>query len=400
MSDGSDPQFSYVSTIQLPGTIGGHGDWVAYDPATQTIWLSQSPDNEVVVLDAKTDSVKATIPGVDDSNGIAITHGYAFVADPVNNVLDVISTQTDQLVAKVAPTGTNLDGVVYAPNTGEIYVASDNNNVLDAISIQNGFSQTASYALTPSSSGPDVPLYAKGVIYVPDGSVVDAVNPATGAIENAPTLVSTGAVKPGVFDPVTNLFYFGTTDNQIDVVSGNGPGGIGNVVGTIAVSGATDEGAIDVGARLAFFGSSTPGQVDVINLDTSKLVATLPAETGTHTLTVDPRTHTLYVYEDDGNVVDAWHYTNAGNFRMTFLGGTAQMAASGNDNGTGAGSLSDLLQSAGAGGWPSNAATTGSGSSAGGTVPPDPTPPASGWIMPPDHGSAAGAIMPIFGHGG
>lgn len=174
------PKFTYDTTIQLPGTIGGHGDWVAYDPGTQTIWLAQSPANNVVVINAKTDTVKATISGVDTGNGIAIAQGDAFVADSVNNVIDVIDTHTYQVVAKVAATGGDLDGVVYAPNTNEIYVASDTSNVLDAISIQNGFTQIASYALTPSSTGPDVPMYAKGMIYVPDGQVVDAVNPATG----------------------------------------------------------------------------------------------------------------------------------------------------------------------------------------------------------------------------
>jgi DNA-binding beta-propeller fold protein YncE len=400
MFEESNPSFSYATTIQLPGTIGGHGDWVAYDANTQTMWLSQSPDNDVVVINAKTGSVEATIPGIDDSNGIAIAQGYAFVADPVNNVVDVIDTHTYQVVAKVAPTGTNLDGVVYAPNTGEIYVASDNNNVLDAISIQNGFTQTASYALTPSSTGPDVPLYAKGVIYVPDGQVVDAVDPATGAILNAPTLVSSGAVKPGVYDPVTNQFIFGSTGNELEVVSGNGPGGIGNVVGTIAVNGSTDEGAIDVKAGLAFFGSSTVGQVDVVNLNTMKLVATLPAETGTHTLNVDPQTHQLFVYEDDGNVVDVWHYTNAGQFQMTFAGSSEQYAASAGGNDSAAGNISDLLQSAGAGGMPAMGAAAGSAGAGRGAMQPQATTSASGLLATLDHGSAAHALMPVFGHGG
>jgi hypothetical protein len=94
--------------------------------------------------------------------------------------------------------------------------------------------------------------------------------------------------------------------------------------------------------------------VDVVNFDTMKLVATRPAETSPHTLNVDPVTHHLYVYEDDGNVVDVWHYANAGHDRMTFTDGGQQVTASAGGSGTGAGSLSDLLQSAGAGGMPAN----------------------------------------------
>ncbi|HSZ90624.1 MAG TPA: hypothetical protein VK822_14760 [Acetobacteraceae bacterium] len=68
--------------------------------------------------------------------------------------------------------------------------------------------------------------------------------------------------------------------------------------------------------------------VDVVNFDTMKLVATLPAETSPHTLNIDPLTHHLYVSEDDGNVVDVWHYTNAGHDRMTFTDGGQQVTAS------------------------------------------------------------------------
>lgn len=344
MSKHPTPTFTYDTTIQLPGTLGGHGDWVTYDPATQTVWLAQSPDNEVVVIDARTNTVKATIPGVNNGNGIAITPQYAFVADPVKNVVDVIDKHTYQIVGTVAATGTNLDGVVYAPNVGEVFVASDDANVLDAISIQNGFTQTASYALTPSASGPDVPIYAKGMIYVPDGQVVDAVNPTTGSVVATSPLVSSGVVKPGVYDPVTNRFFFGSTDKEIVVVSGSGATGIGNAVGTIAISGSTDEGAIDVKARLAFFGSSA-GVVDVVNLDTTKLVATLPAETGMHTLTVDTRTHQLYVYENNRNVVDVWNYTKGGD-RMSFIAGAHGEAGLAGDVSAAAGTLADLLRSA------------------------------------------------------
>ena len=84
-------------------------------------------------------------------------------------------------------------------------------------------------------------------------------------------------------------------------------GGIGSVIGTIAVPGSTDEAAIDVTDRLAFFGDKA-GEVDVVDLNTMQLVGALPAEPNMHTLAVDPSTHELYVYENNGNVVDVWNY--------------------------------------------------------------------------------------------
>lgn len=202
-----------------------------------------------------------------------------------------------------------------------------------------------------------------------------------------------------MYDPKINQFIFSTTNSQLEVVSGNDSGSIGNVVGTIALAGSTDEGAIDVKARLAFFGSGSAGQVDVVNLNTMKLVATLPAENGMHTLSVDPQTHQLFVYEDDGNVVDVWHYTNAGHGRMSFTDGSQQiMTAAGGHDAPGM-SLSDMLQSAG-GGMPAPGAAAGGAGSGGAAPQPEPMPSTSGMLAAADHGSAVSAMMPVFSHGG
>ncbi|HET8996867.1 MAG TPA: hypothetical protein VFN42_09380, partial [Acetobacteraceae bacterium] len=194
--------------------------------------------------------------------------------------------------------------------------------------------------------------------------------------------------------PVTNRFFFGSTDNQIVVVSGTGPNGIGNKLGTIAISGGTDEGAIDVKARLAFFGSGA-GVVDVVNLDTMKLVATLPAETGMHTLTVDTRTHELYVYENHRNVVDAWHYKSDGH-RMSFIAGP-QKGAIGDSDGASGGTLTDLLRSANAA--PPASPGAPNGDAGGSAMVPDGPRLASSVLAGLDQIKTGNVLPPGFGHG-
>ena len=72
MADPTDG-FSKIDTIVLPGGVGGHGDIVAYDADTETVWLSQSPDNNEVVIDTKNNTVEATIPNI--GNYVACKHG-------------------------------------------------------------------------------------------------------------------------------------------------------------------------------------------------------------------------------------------------------------------------------------------------------------------------------------
>ena len=63
--------YKLVKTLDLPGTQGGHGDWTTFDPASKTVWLSQSPDHNVVVIDAATLAIKSVIPDIKNGNGIA-----------------------------------------------------------------------------------------------------------------------------------------------------------------------------------------------------------------------------------------------------------------------------------------------------------------------------------------
>ena len=161
-------------------------------------------------------------------------------------------------------TGTTPDGVIYIPSTNQVAVASDDSNVLDFINATGGFAETASVQLqpNPSVSGPDVPLYVaqKDLIYQPVDQQIDVINPHTGQIVNTFSLLTTGNVKPMVYDPVTNHLLVGTTNNQLLVVDADK----GTILKTIAVPGGVDQGTIDVSARLAFFGDKA-GFADVVN---------------------------------------------------------------------------------------------------------------------------------------
>jgi len=304
MADPTDG-YSKIDTIDLPGTVGGHGDIVAFDAATNKVWLSQSPDNNEVVIDPKNNTVEATIPDIGDANGVAFSPKYAFVADVTNDTTDVINKRTFQVVDRVAQTGSTPDGVAYVPSTNQVTVASDDANVLDFIDAKAPFTETSSTQLLPNPSppGPDVQLYVPQTdrIYQPDDQQLDVINPHTGAITKTFPVLTTGNVKPLVYDPAKNDLIVGTTTNELLVVNATS----GKVETTVPVTGSVDEGVVDRATHTAFFASSA-GVVDAVNLKTDKLVGTIPTEAGTHTLTVDPRNNDLYVYEGNSNTVDVF----------------------------------------------------------------------------------------------
>ena len=299
--------YALLKTITLPGGVGGHGDVVTYDADTKTMWVAQSPDNNVVVIDTATNTIKATIPNIGNGNSIALTSQYAFVSDVTNNSIDVIDKFSFKVVATLPQTDTTPDSVVYIPSTNEIAIASDDNNTETFISATAPFTQKAVLTLQPNPSGPgpDLATYvaSKDLLYQPDDKQIDVINPHTHAIVATWDVLSSGNVnvKPLVYDPVTNDFIVGTTNKQLLVVNGDS----GQVINTIAVPGSVDEASIDVNGRQAYFGDKS-GVADIVNLDTQKLVGGLPADKNMHTLSVDPMTTDVYVYEDNRNTIDVF----------------------------------------------------------------------------------------------
>jgi DNA-binding beta-propeller fold protein YncE len=84
---------------------------------------------------------------------------------------------------------------------------------------------------------------------------------------------------------------------------------MGKVIATIPFQGGDiDETAIDVDARRAFMGDKS-GNVEVLDLDANTVIDHLMTEKGVHTLTVDPKTHRIFVYLNASNKVAVFEPT-------------------------------------------------------------------------------------------
>lgn len=296
--------YKLVKTIDLPGSKGGHGDWTTFDPQTRTVWLSQSPDHNVVVLDAADMSVKHVIPGIKDGNGIAITPNYAFLSDNGGDVTVVVDKNTFAPVATLKPQGKGPNGTVYAARDGSVLVTTDSDDAT-VFSAAKPFAEEAHFRLQPdpAKDGPDVGLYVQslGHIYQPVDNEVDVIDPATHTVAAVWKPGIKGSAKPMVYDAKTNHFVLGTTDGKMLVLDAKD----GSVLASIPVAGKVDETVIDESLRRAYVGDKA-GKIEVIDLDQNKVVDSLPSEKNVHTLAVDPQSHQVFVYRNVSNKVDVF----------------------------------------------------------------------------------------------
>ncbi|WP_296659155.1 hypothetical protein [Paraburkholderia sp.] len=298
-------QYQLVKTIDLPGTKGGHGDWVSYDKDTHAVWLAQSPNHNVVVIDANTMLVKKTLGGVDSGNGIDFDANHAYVTDATSGKLIVYDKHSFDRLAAVDSGGKTPDGVNVDTKTGTILLANDDSNNEAVFEAKPPFKMTVSYKLKPEDDkdGPDVALYVASAdrLYQPVGGKIDVINPNTHKIEAVWEFGLKGPAKGGVYDSKTNHLIFGTGDKKMLVVDATS----GKLVTTITVAGPVDQTAIDTDKRRAFIGDKT-GDLEVIDLDSNKVVDHIHTEPKVHTLTVDTSTHRVYVYLNESNKVGVY----------------------------------------------------------------------------------------------
>ena len=305
----AQPSYKLVKTIDLPGDKGGHGDWTCFDAASRTVWLSQSPDHNVVVIDANKMSIKGVIPDIEDGNGIAVTPAYAFLSDNKSDVTVVVDKQSFNRLASLKPVGKGPNGTVYDSNTDTVFIATDSGDA-SVFSAKPPFKMITHFRLQPdpAKNGPDVGLYvrSKDRLYQPVDNVVDVIDLNSGKVLDVWKPGIQGSGKPIVYDHKTDHFILGTTDKKMLVLAGKD----GGVITEIPVQGAVDETVVDESVRRAYVGDKA-GVVEVIDLDQSTVVDTIPAEKNVHTLAIDTKTHRVFVYRNESNKVDVFEFTSA-----------------------------------------------------------------------------------------
>ncbi|HTU53815.1 MAG TPA: DUF5074 domain-containing protein [Acetobacteraceae bacterium] len=297
-------QFQKVATIPLP-TKPGHGDWVAFDPSNQDVYVSLHGAG-MAVVDSKTDKVVhdfANIPAPNtmtfDNNYIYETAAEGAGAGKTNQIV-VIDKKTWQEVARVNTVGTSPDGTFIDKANGRLYVVMDDNNWIDVYTTGAHPTFVKKFMLEPANpkEGPDVANLYNGTIYATNDAWVEQVNPNTGAIGKAVDyhlkLTSLGGTKDMFWDQAHDAIWVATTTGGLLVINPK----------TLAVEKRLPEtaGADGVAADRALglvyvFEGGVPG-FDVYSINPMARLTTVRTGTAkpTHSGAVDPATHEIFAY--------------------------------------------------------------------------------------------------------
>ena len=276
----------------------GGTDYVTAEAATGRVFVSRS--THMMVVDGATGKVLGDIantPGVHGA-GIATKHGHGFTTNSGDQTVTMFDLKTLAVIKQIK-VGPGLDGIMFDEPDDKIILTNHSRPIgtLTAIDPESG-DIVATVEL--EDNGPEgAAADGKGHIFVNNEGkstiqVIDVKTwKATASWPLAPCDGPTGIA----YDSATNRIFSGCNKNSVVVDAATG-----KVVATIANGTRVDALGWDPDRKLIFVPNGGEGNVTVAHQDSADkytVVATVPTFAGAKTITVDPKTHHVYLFQPE-----------------------------------------------------------------------------------------------------
>jgi YVTN family beta-propeller protein len=282
----------YQFVTEIP--IGGEGGWdiLTIDSAASRLYLSHA--TKVVVVDLRKNAV---IGEIADTPGV---HGFVaipeiqrgFSSNGKESKSSVVDLTTLKTTSKI-DTGPNPDAVVYEPRHGEVYVFNHTGN---SVTVINAKAATVS-ATIPLGGNPEFAVVdeAAGRVYcnIEDKSEVAVIDADKHEVV-AHWSLAPGEEPSGIALDATHHRLFSGCHNKMMVMLDTESG---KVVDAVPIGAGVDGCAFDDERRLAF-ASCGDGTTTIAREgapDKLTVLQTLKTERGARTMTLDPKTHRIYL---------------------------------------------------------------------------------------------------------
>ena len=276
----------------------GGTDYVAVEPTTGRVFVSRS--THMMVVDGATGRVVGDIPNTPGVHGAGFSTkaGHGFTTNSGDQNVTMFDLKTLEVLKQIK-VGPGLDGIMYDEPDDKIILTNHSRPIgtLTAIDPKTG-DIVATVELedtAPEGAAAD----GKGHIFVNNESkntiqVIDVKTwKATASWPLAPCAGPTGIA----YDKASNRIFSGC--NRTSVVL---DASTGKIVATIANGTRVDALGWDPSKKLIYIPNGGEGNVTVVHqdsADTYTVVSTVPTFAGAKTITVDPMTHNVYLFQPE-----------------------------------------------------------------------------------------------------
>lgn len=287
---GQNTGYKIENKIKLPG-MGGW-DYLSIDNSYNRIFISHS--TVVLVVDLKTGNLAATIEETPGVHGIAIASGLnkAYISVGRSASVKVVNLNTLAVINNITGTGQNPDAIMYDAFTKRVLTfngGSADATVIDALT--DKIIATIALEGKPEFAVTD----GKGKIYVniEDKSLITVIDAKTMKVERSWPIAPGEEATGLALDNATHRL-FSVCNNKLMVIADALDG---HIVASLPIGEGCDGVKFDPGLKRAYSsnGDGTMTVVQELDKDNFKVLENFPTMPGARTLTVDMRTHHIYM---------------------------------------------------------------------------------------------------------
>jgi len=281
--------------------IGGEGgtDYLVAEPGTGRVFVSRN--THVMVVDGSSGKVLGDIQNTPRMHGIALAPkwNHGFTSNAGDSTVTMFDLKTLAAIRKIKIPPGGLDGIMYDAHSDRIILTNHSRPVgtLTALDARSGdIVGTVDLAdNAPEGAASD----GKGRIFVnlEGASMIEVID------EAAMKSVATWPLAP--CEGPTGIAYDAASDRVISGCSGISvvvDPATGKVVATIANGEGVDALGWDPGEKLVYVPAGRDGNVTVAHqdgADSYTVLATVNTVAGAKTITVDPTTHAVYLFQPE-----------------------------------------------------------------------------------------------------
>ena len=288
--------YKYLKTI----AVGGEGGWdyAATDEAGRRIYVSHG--TKVVVIDADKDEIIGEITDTPGVHGFAIAPelGLGFSSNGTESKASIVDLKTLKTTSKV-DTGQNPDGILYVPGVQEVYTFNRSRTAPSATVFEAKSGKVITTITLPGTPEFAVVDTKAGRVY----NNIDSKNEVVAIDIKTHQIVAEWPTAPGeggsgmAIDLLNHRLFIGCDNLMVMMDSTNG-----KVVATVPIGAGVDANRFDPGTKLAFASCGGAGSVSIAREetpDTLTVVQTLETAPRSRTMTLDAKTHKIYLAAAD-----------------------------------------------------------------------------------------------------
>jgi DNA-binding beta-propeller fold protein YncE len=278
-------------------TVGGTGGWdyVAFDTAGHRLFVARQ--TRIQVIDPETGKVLGEIPGMSRAHGIAFAYefGHGFATSGTDSTITMFDLKT-LAVLGTAKGQLDADAVLYDPASKRVFSFNGDSKSATAVDAQTG----KVIGNIDLGAGPEFGVTAgDGKLYVnleEEGNIAEIDAQAMKVTRKWELGTCKGATGLAI-DRVHHRLFSGCNTKGAPIMAISDYTS-GKYITSIPIGPGVDAAGFDPGTGYAFASSGADGTLTVVHEDSPDkftLAESVKTMLGARTMTVDPRTHKVYV---------------------------------------------------------------------------------------------------------